>query len=84
MLFDMPPKNAWVTYGEWTKVYGNRPCLYPFEKVLIYYNSGDMIYFEILGKKYLVLNSLKRTNDLFEKRSSNYSDRVKMPMLIDL
>jgi len=43
-----------------------------------------MFYFEALGQKYLVLNSFKTANDLFEKRSSNYSDRVEMPMLVDL
>ncbi|KAF9548289.1 cytochrome P450 [Agrocybe pediades] len=43
-----------------------------------------MIYFEVLGQPFLVLNSLKRVNDLLEKRSSNYSDRVGMPMALDL
>ncbi|KAH9476141.1 Cytochrome P450 monooxygenase COX2 [Psilocybe cubensis] len=45
---------------------------------------GDMVYFEALGQPFLVLGSLKRTNDLFEKRSSNYSDRLRLPMLIEL
>ncbi|PPQ80129.1 hypothetical protein CVT25_001428 [Psilocybe cyanescens] len=45
---------------------------------------GDMVYFELLGQPVLVLGSLKRTNDLFEKRSSNYSDRIRMPMVLEL
>ncbi|KAF9548281.1 cytochrome P450 [Agrocybe pediades] len=45
---------------------------------------GDMVYFEVLGQPFLVLCSLKRVNDLLEKRSSNYSDRVRTPMLMDL
>ncbi|KAF4621589.1 hypothetical protein D9613_012598 [Agrocybe pediades] len=45
---------------------------------------GDMVYFEVLGQPFLVLCSLKRVNDLLEKRSSNYSDRVQTPMLMDL
>jgi len=45
---------------------------------------GDMIYFKVLGQPFLVLNSLKRTNDLFEKRSSNYSDRMNSTMVLDL
>ncbi|KAF9447113.1 cytochrome P450 [Macrolepiota fuliginosa MF-IS2] len=45
---------------------------------------GDMFYFEVLGQPFLVLGSVERTYDLFEKRSSNYSDRVRMPMLIEM
>ncbi|KAH9483138.1 Cytochrome P450 monooxygenase COX2 [Psilocybe cubensis] len=45
---------------------------------------GDMIYFEVLGQPFIVLNSLQRTIDLFDKRSSNYSDRMRMPMVLEL
>lgn len=45
--------------------------------------SGDMVYFEALGRSFLVLGSLKRTNEIFEK--SNYSSRIQnFPMLLDL
>ena len=40
-----------------------------------------MIYFEVLGQGFLILGSLRRINDLLEKRSSNYSDKAIMPML---
>jgi hypothetical protein len=43
-----------------------------------------MIYFKVLGQGYLVLGSAVKTNELLEKRSSNYSDRAHMPMLLDL
>jgi hypothetical protein len=43
-----------------------------------------MIYFNVLGRHFLILCSLERTTDLFEKRSSNYSDRPHSPMLVDL
>ena len=43
-----------------------------------------MVYFNVLGLHFLVLSSQKRTTDLFGKRSSNYSDRMQMPMLMDL
>ncbi|KAF9002580.1 cytochrome P450 [Cyathus striatus] len=46
--------------------------------------NSDIIYFEVLGQPFIVLNTLKRTNDIFEKRSSNYSDRVRMPMVMEL
>ncbi|KAF9440502.1 cytochrome P450, partial [Macrolepiota fuliginosa MF-IS2] len=45
---------------------------------------GDMIYFEVLGQPFLVLGSVKRTNDLFEKRSSNYSSRPRLPMVNEI
>jgi hypothetical protein len=43
-----------------------------------------MVYFTVLGQGILVLGSIAKANDLFEKRSSNYSDRAPMPMLVDL
>ncbi|KAF9450386.1 cytochrome P450 [Macrolepiota fuliginosa MF-IS2] len=45
---------------------------------------GDMIYFEVLGQPFLILGSMKRTYDLFERRSSNYSDRPRLPMLNEM
>jgi len=45
---------------------------------------GDMVYFNVLGQNFVILSSLKRTADLFEKRSSNYSDRMRMPMMVEL
>ena len=45
---------------------------------------GDMVYFNVLGHHFLVLGSLQRTTDLFKKRSSNYSDRMHLPMLVEL
>ena len=43
-----------------------------------------MIYFKVLGHHFLILNSFERTTDLLEKRSSNYSDRMRLPMLLEL
>ena len=40
-----------------------------------------MVFFKILGQPFLVLGSVSRTYDLFEKRSSNYSDRPRVPMI---
>ena len=45
---------------------------------------GDMVYFNVLGQHFLILSSLQRTTDLFEKRSLNYSDRMRLPMLLEL
>ena len=43
-----------------------------------------MIYLNVLGQHFIILCSLKVITDLFEKRSSNYSDRKHMTMLIEL
>jgi hypothetical protein len=61
------------------------PALLPPCVLVIYTIAiGDMIYFEVLGQRFLVLNNLERVQDLFEKRSSNYSDRMRMPMVLEL
>ncbi|KAF5354017.1 hypothetical protein D9756_007058 [Leucocoprinus leucothites] len=45
---------------------------------------GDMVYFKVLGQPFIILGGTQRTYDLFERRSSNYSDRNRMPMLREL
>ncbi|KAH6899483.1 O-methylsterigmatocystin oxidoreductase [Coprinopsis sp. MPI-PUGE-AT-0042] len=42
---------------------------------------GDVFYFEALGNKFVVLNSLDAINTLLVERSSNYSDRIKSPII---
>lgn len=37
--------------------------------------GSDVIYIHMFGKPVIVLNSMQAANDLFEKRSSIYSDR---------
>lgn len=43
-----------------------------------------MIYFKVLGQGFLILGNLQRAHDLFERRSSNYSDRPRLVMLNEL
>ena len=45
---------------------------------------GDMIYLNVLGQHFVILNSLEDITNLFEKRSSNYSDRIQTTMLSEL
>lgn len=42
---------------------------------------GDLVFLTVLGKNVLFVNSFKTANDLFEKRSSNYSDRGESQMV---
>jgi hypothetical protein len=85
-LFDMPAKWMWLEYDKWFKIYGMLSIV-----IEVYLNGlylilrpGDMFYFKVLGQGYLILGSTVRINELLEKRSSNYSDRAPMPMLLDL
>ncbi|KAF9044304.1 cytochrome P450 [Panaeolus papilionaceus] len=45
---------------------------------------GDMIYYEVLGQPFLILGTLETAQELFEKRSTNYSSRPPMHMARDL
>ncbi|KAF8879264.1 cytochrome P450 [Infundibulicybe gibba] len=45
---------------------------------------GDLMHVNVMGQPVIILNSLRRTNDIFEKRSAIYSTRPRMPMLMEL
>jgi hypothetical protein len=45
---------------------------------------GDIVYVEALGSKMVVLSSMAVINELFERRSSIYSDRPSTVMLVEL
>ena len=42
--------------------------------------SGDIVYTEVLGNKFLILGSTKATNDLLAERSAIYSNKSQRPM----
>ena len=84
-LFDMPLVKPWLVYDEWRKTYGKSLLIdLLLSQTFSYIYIGDMIYFNVLGHHFLILCSFERTTDLFEKRSSNYSDRMRLPMLCEL
>lgn len=45
---------------------------------------GELVHIEVLGRHIVFVNSIRVANDLFEKRSANYSDRNALPMINDL
>ena len=47
----------------------------------VFTRLGDLVFLTVLGKNVLFVNSFKTANDLFEKRSSNYSDRAESQMV---
>ncbi|KAL0958977.1 hypothetical protein HGRIS_014290 [Hohenbuehelia grisea] len=61
----------------------------PTEKPWLTYDQwckqyGDIVHVDVLGQPIIILGSKKRAFDLFEKRSSIYSDRARLPMLNEL
>ena len=80
-LFDMPASKPWILYDAWCKTYGEPLNATAYACCLRLSILGDMVYFNVFGQGFLVLGSRKRTTDLLERRSSNYSDRIRMPML---
>uniref|UniRef100_A0A8H7XS06 O-methylsterigmatocystin oxidoreductase n=1 Tax=Psilocybe cubensis TaxID=181762 RepID=A0A8H7XS06_PSICU len=46
--------------------------------------KSDIIYVNVAGTSLVVLDSLEACKDLLDKRSTNYSSRPRMPMLIEL
>ncbi|KAF8874417.1 cytochrome P450 [Infundibulicybe gibba] len=45
---------------------------------------GNLVFLSVMGKNVLFVNSFQTANELFEKRSANYSDRSESPMINDL
>ena len=76
-LLDIPKESSWLTYTEFSKQYGKSSCL-----VSVLYNmgwAGDVLSFHVFGKVIIVLNTVKSTKDLLEKRGEIYSDRPVIP-----
>ncbi|KAJ7438060.1 cytochrome P450 [Mycena latifolia] len=46
--------------------------------------DSDIIHLDVAGTSIVVLSSVEAVHDLFEKRSSSYSDRPRLPMLVEL
>ncbi|KAF9038146.1 cytochrome P450 [Panaeolus papilionaceus] len=54
----------------------------PLESPWLVYNAWQKVY--VFGQSFLIIESSNTWNDLFDKRSDIYSDRPKMPMVVDL
>ena len=61
------------------------PTTYPW---LAYDNwaktYGDIVHIQALGQHFIILGSIEAVNDLLERRSAIYSDRPRIPMLVEL
>ncbi|GJE91858.1 cytochrome P450 [Phanerochaete sordida] len=47
-------------------------------------SDSELVYYEVWGKPFVVINSHRVAVELFERRSALYADRPRMPMLLDL
>ncbi|KXN80704.1 O-methylsterigmatocystin oxidoreductase [Leucoagaricus sp. SymC.cos] len=62
----------------------------PMIKPWVVYNEwskeygSDFVYFTVLNKSFLVLNSYQLVQDLLVKRSDKYSDRPRLPMICEV
>ena len=83
----MPKQQEWVTLAQWAKEYGT-PYFMRCNRIQLVFDTlhskGDLVYLNGLGQSILVINSATAAYELFEKRSSIYSDRGEFPMVKDL
>ena len=82
-LLDLPTQQEWVGFSQLAKRYG-MPCHFKQTRLLMLRDIGDLVYLNIFGQSIVVINSPMVASELFEKRSSIYSDRSEFPMLNDL
>lgn len=81
----VPSGFQWLTYTKWAKTWG--VLRLPFTcsaialTVFFLVHTGDIIHVTVFGQPIIVISSLEIANELFEKRSSNFSDRLFNPML---
>lgn len=72
----IPESHPEYQYTEWGKEYRTR---FRFNVVLHLLTESlqgsDVLYFNILGRPIIVLNSVEACHDLLDKRGQNYNDR---------
>lgn len=71
----IPRVKPWVTFGQWSKIYGASHCSRIGILVLTTLLPGHLIHLHLGGQSTLIVNSWSIANDMMEKRSSLYSDR---------
>ena len=77
---DAPTEYLWTKYSEFGRTYGtlSRLCSQLSFKL---FGIGDLVYFQVFGRPYIILNSRRLCVEFFEKRYQNYSNRPQFEML---
>ena len=57
---------------------------FTFSNLLLNVYTGDLVYYKVFNQGYLMVASMERVRDLFEKRSEIYSDRPTWTMLTEV
>ena len=76
-IWDIPSAHEYLQYEQWSREYGTSQNMLLVEFVCPNeaLEDSDIIYLNLSGSPLMVVNSITACNDLFDKRSSNYSDR---------
>lgn len=84
-LLDIPRQREWETITRWGQRYGMSVgmLMYTYATCLTL-SSGDIVRIRVLGRDILFVQTAKAANDLFDKRSSIYSDRPRLPLVNEL
>lgn len=79
-LLDIPKEFSWLTYSQLSNKHG-MICFATGELLTegITALAGDILSFRVFGRVVVVLNSVKTSKDLLEKRADIYSDRPALP-----
>ncbi|KIJ31580.1 hypothetical protein M422DRAFT_95417, partial [Sphaerobolus stellatus SS14] len=72
-LLDLPKDHEWLTHAKWAKQYGM--LAFSQHRYLTRCYLGELVYVNVLGTHMAWVNSREMAHELFERRSSNYSDR---------
>lgn len=80
--FSIPRGKEWLTFTKWAQDYGEYYFHLFMTNLIIL--LGPIVYFTVLGKEFVVLNSAKAINDLLHTRGATYSDRPSLQMLSDM
>ena len=72
---DMQRHHEWLTFMRWAKQYGSI-FLARWANTSSNGVTGDLVYVKVFGHSMVFVNSADVARDLFEKRSSLYSDRL--------
>jgi hypothetical protein len=75
-LLDIPKEFSWLTYSQLSNKHGTI-CFSAGEPLTegITALAGDILSFRVFGRVIVVLNSVKGSKDLLERRADIYSDR---------
>lgn len=77
-LLDIPKESSWLAYAKFAKRYGGVFFLSSVPSKMS--SAGDVLSFHVFGKVIIVLNTVKATRDLLDKRGEIYSDRPAVPI----